>query len=111
MPVTITLTKKHFDVAYAAVRADKSVTHTCLVAQAIKAAFSKKRVQVCLTTADVGKVKYNLPVKAQRLITRFDGLNFLRSVDTKADKDRAKKLRASLPTSFKMTEQPVLAAA
>ena len=102
--ITVEVTKKHFDAAYAAVEKGKQLTTTCLLAQAIKALFPKKSVHVYSTTAHVGKVTYDLPARAQNLITRFDALTVLTDDLSKAEKKRIAKFRASLPVSFKMTE-------
>ena len=101
--VTIEVTKKHFDLANAALTKGRSVLSTCLLAQAIKAAFPKKTVNVFLSTATVGKQEFTLPTKAQKLISRFDNCDFYGEL-SKAEKAQAKKLRASLPVTFTMTE-------
>jgi|SRR5271166_2630640 len=107
--VEITVTKKNFDAASAAAK-HQQLTTTCLLAQAIKEAFPKKRVSVSSTYAEVGKKIFNLPVRAQKLIERFDNLFFGPDV-SKAEKNQAARLRAALPITFKMTEEIQEAAA
>lgn len=104
--VEITVTKKNLDVAYAAAKAGKDLTTTCLLAQAIKQAFPKKRVSVSSDYAEVGKKYFDLPRRAQKLIDRFDALPTWGD-PTKAEKSRVTKLRDTLPVTFTMTEQVV----
>lgn len=102
--VTIEVKKKHLDTAAKA--GDKASTLNCLLAQAIREAFPKKYVQVGYTTAQVGngsrRKSFDLPKKAQRLIDRFDRYAFS---EFASDKRKLATLRASLPTSFTMTEE------
>ncbi len=109
--VTIEVKKKHFDLAIAAQVKYKDLTSTCLIAQALKEAFPKKKVSVSSNYATVGTRTFDLPTRVQNLITRFDSLEV--RDPTKADKNRTRtaKLRAALPVSFKMTEQVAAAAA
>ncbi len=94
--VTVTATKKHFDLAVAADgKGSTSILETCLVAQAVRSLFPRKKVFVNTSTATVGLDDYDLSASGQRLIDRFDG--------TAA---RRKALRKALPVSFRMTLQP-----
>jgi hypothetical protein len=108
--VEITVTKKNFDAASASAAKFQSLTTTCLLAQAIKQAFPKKRVSVSSDYASVGKLVFDLPAKAQKLIIRFDNLYFGKGA-SKAEKNSVARLRAALPITFKMTEQVVEQAA
>jgi hypothetical protein len=110
--VTIEVKKKHFDLAFAAQAKYKDLTTTCLLAQAIKEVFPKKSVEVSNNYCRVGKTYFGLPAKAQKLIERFDSLTY--NDQTKAEKNRATKLRDSLPVSFKLitrVEEALAAAA
>jgi hypothetical protein len=113
--VEITVTKKNFDAAAAALAKYKDLASTCLLAQAIKEAYPKKKVSVSIhsrisTWATVGTKTFNLPARAQKLIERFDRLRFFEEPTT-SEKKRAARLRASLPISFTMTEEVQQAAA
>jgi hypothetical protein len=103
--VEITVTKKNYDVAAAAVSKGKQLTSFCLLAIAIKEAFPKKKVQVLTSTAQVGTTNYDLPKKAVKLIDRFDSLHLGYGEMSKGEKNKAAKLRASLPVTFTMTEE------
>jgi len=101
--VSITATKKNFDAAIAAQLKHKDLTSTCLLAQAIKQAYPKKRVDVSSDYATIGTKHFHLSAKAQKLIERFDRL-YARG-ESKAEKNRIKKFRAGLPVTIKMTEE------
>ena len=93
--IEVTITKKHFDAAVKAEAASrKSIIETCLLAQAIKAAFPRKHVEVGNFSVTIGKEKadYNLDTKGVKLIERFDG----------GERSR-KALLKILPTTFKLT--------
>jgi|SRR5271157_50683 len=93
--VTVTATKMHYDLAiHAAETGNKSVLTTCLVAQAVRGLFPRKKVFVNCSTASVGNDDYTLSKKGQSVINRFDG----------SDAQR-KGLRKALPISFRMTLQ------
>lgn len=108
--VEITIKKTHFDAAVAAVSKQFALTSSCLLAQAIKGAYPKKKVHVYSTSAHIGNKTFDLSTKAVRLIERFDnlhlGYNELMSESwTKGEKTRIAKFRASFPVTFKMTEE------
>lgn len=107
---TVKVTKTHFDKALAIIQknpATVSATRVCLLAQAIKDVFPRKKVDVNYYTAWVGENYFSLNAKGRRLIKRFDDNGAWH-----AEKDRTKKeitalarLRAGLPTTFTMTSE------
>lgn len=103
--VEITIKKTHFDAAVAAVSKGKLLTSSCLLAQAIKGAYPKKKVHVYSTSAQIGNKTFDLSTKAVRLIERFDNLHLGYNELTKGEKTRIAKFRASFPVTFKMTEE------
>lgn len=106
--IAVEVLKKHFD---AALKADTLYhNRTCLIAQALKDVFPKKMIEVADAYAVVGTGKsqksYDFPRSVTRLIMKFDSLL---SVYTRllngSPKNRAAKVRASLPVRFKITER------
>jgi hypothetical protein len=111
--VELEVTKKHFDLA-AKAYGWTTAMEACLLAQAFRAAFPKKYVSVGYHSATVGRGKsertFDLPIKATRLIQRFDELllpmpGFML---TKADKNRIAKFRGTLPVTIKVEERPTV---
>lgn len=104
--IEVTVTKKNFDAAIAAQKAGKLITRTCLVAQAVGDVVGKVPFDIYNQTAQIGragkKKNFNLPRTAQSLIKKFD--NLCSDPDGKFKSPAVKKLRASLPVSFKITE-------
>jgi hypothetical protein len=107
--ITVKVTKGHLDAAIKAQRgANYWLIETCLVAQAVRAAFPRKRVQVLSDEAHVGKIVYSVDRKGQRLINRFDSITVGLEFDGTADartKKRIAAFRKSLPQTIKLTEQ------
>ena len=106
--IEITVTKKNFDAAAAAMRAGKLVTRHCLLAQAVSPIAGKLPLDVYNQTLYIGragkKKYYTLPRTAQSLVKKFDNLCSNPDEKKQFRSPAAKKLRASLPISFKITE-------
>src|SRR5271154_6264450 len=102
--VTITVRKKHFDIAMAAILKEGllSQARVCLIAQAVREVFPKKSVAISLLHAKVNKKQFVLPRVATRLIERFDRFAFVAGCDelTKREKESMAKFRGSLPVTF-----------
>jgi len=96
------ITKGHFDKA---AKQTRYHTSNCLVAQAMKAAFPGKRVDVNYHFASAGKRTFALPKSLSRLIARFDNSVYVdASLRTKGEEKRALKIRESLPLTFELKE-------
>ena len=105
--VTVTVTKKHFDVARKTCLKDPLTWHiskACLVAQAVRAALPRKAICVGYNSVMIGRadeIRFILPRKIIALINRFD--NWIRSG---FDEANAHRLRNSLPVTFTMKKDP-----
>ena len=108
--VTITVRKKHFDIAMAAILKEglSSQARVCLIAQAVREVFPKKSVAISLHHAKVNKKQFVLPRVATRLIERFDRFAFDKFAGcdelTKREKESMAKFRDSLPVTFALGE-------
>jgi len=101
--VTVTVTKKHFDVARKICLKDPLTWHiskACLIAQAVRVAFPRRAVCVGYNFVIIGRndeMRFALPKKIIALINRFDNW-----IGSGFDKANAHRLRNSLPVTFTM---------
>lgn len=106
----IKVTKAHFDKAIAISQKNSphiSATNVCLLAQAIKSAFPRKKVDVNYYNASVGNKTYVLDAKGRRLIKRFDDNGAWHAAEDRMPNEikALARLRADLPTTFTLTEE------
>lgn len=101
-PIPVKVSKSHFDAAVKAQQKAAWLSSVCLVAQAIKGVFPRKKVSVGNSNATVGNREYTLSAGAAKLVLRFDSLTL--TDPSKREKVRNAKFRASLPITVAITK-------
>ncbi len=107
--VSVEVTKAIFDKAAKKMNSRESyVAEDCLIAQAVRTEFPRKRIHVSYDDVEVSTPEsslnfkmrtFNLSANARRLIHRFDACYF------EPENPQYKRLRASLPVTIKLTEE------
>lgn len=107
--VSVEVTKAIFDKAAKKMNSSESyVAEDCLVAQAVRPSFPRRKIHVSYEEVEVSTYEsalnfsmrtFSLSKNAQRLIHRFDACYF------EPENPQYKRLRASLPVTIKLTEK------